>query len=214
MNAEASVQFDPFYYVLQYILSSVPHRDIVIILGDFNARVGSNFVSRSSVIGPQGLGECNEDRMRLLDLCVSNKLLITNTWFQHKPLHQATWYCNGDHSRPGHMMDSVIVNSRFHSSVLDTRSTYHVSDHEMVVTTMRFVIKAKCCQSWVLLCQTSDLPPNSQIVFSLTLAESLPCVCQSKSPELSCNDFKAAMNDAYKTLPELSKKQEGRLGGK
>ena len=128
----------------------VPSRDMVIILGDFNAHVGSNFVSHSSVVGPHGLGECSENRTRLLDFCVSNQLLLTNTWFQNKPLHQMTWYRNGDCSRPGHMMDFILVNSRFLLSVLDTgvfHSIYHVSNHEMVVSTMRFRIKAKCRQS-------------------------------------------------------------------
>ena len=82
---------------------------MVIILGDFNTHAGSDFVSHSSVIGPHGLSECNEKGTSLLDFCVRNQLLITNTLFQHKPLHQATWYCSGDHSRPGHMMDFVLV---------------------------------------------------------------------------------------------------------
>ena len=51
--------------------------------------------------------------------------------------------------------------SQFRSSVLDTRvflSTYHVSDHVMVVSTMRLKIKAKCRQNRVPLCQTTELP--------------------------------------------------------
>ena len=108
-------------------------------------------------------------------------------------------------------MDFVLVNSQFRFSVLDTRvfhSTYHVSDHEMVVSTMRIKIRAKCLQSRVPLHQTTDLSPNSQIQFRSTLAEGLHHVCQSESPELSWNDFKAAMSDAYKTLPELLKKRK------
>ena len=41
-NTEASVPPDKFYYVLQDTMSSVSPRDMVIILGDFNACVGSN----------------------------------------------------------------------------------------------------------------------------------------------------------------------------
>ena len=133
-------------------------------------------MSYSSVIGPHGLGECYENRTRPLDFCVSNQLLITNTWFQHKPLLQMTWYCNGDSSRPGHIIDITLINNWFCSSVLDTRvfrSMYHVSDHEMVVSTMRFKIKAKRHHSRVLLCRTTNLPPNSQIQFKSTLAEGL-----------------------------------------
>ena len=78
-NVEASVQSDNFYDLLQDTLSSVPPRDMVIILGDFNAHVGSNFVLHSSVIGRHGLGEYNKNGTTLLDFCVSNQLLITNT---------------------------------------------------------------------------------------------------------------------------------------
>ena len=81
-NTEASMQSDNFYDLLQDTMFSVPPRDMVIILGDFNACIGYDFVSPSSMIGPHGLGECNENGMRLLNFCVSNQLLITNTWFQ------------------------------------------------------------------------------------------------------------------------------------
>ena len=66
-NAEASVQSDNFYNLLQHTPSSVPPRDMVMILGDFNACVGSNLVSQSSVTGSRGLGECNKNGTRLLD---------------------------------------------------------------------------------------------------------------------------------------------------
>ena len=142
-NAEESMSFDNFYD-LQDTLSSVPSRDMVIILGDFDAHISSKFVLHSSVIGPHDLGECNENGKKLLDFCMSNQLLITDTWFQHKPLNHVTWYCNGYHSKLDHMMNFVLVNSWFHSSVLDTQmfcSIYYVSDHEMVISTIRLNIR-------------------------------------------------------------------------
>ena len=145
-TSDANEPSNAFYDQLQATLSSIPPKDMVIILGDFNARVGSNFNTWKSVIGPHGIGEVNSNGVRLLDFCASNHLLITNTWFQHKLSHRATWYHNGDRSRPGHMIDFVLVNSRFRSSVLDTRvyrSVYHESDHELVVSSLRLKIKAK-----------------------------------------------------------------------
>ena len=59
---------------------------MVIILGDFNACIGSNFVLHGSVIGPHGLGECNEIKERLFDFCMSNQL----PHYQHKVSEQAT----------------------------------------------------------------------------------------------------------------------------
>ena len=58
--------------------------------------------------------------------------------------HRANWYRNGDHSRPGHTIDFVLVNN---SSVLDTRvyrSVYHESDHDLVHSVLLALkIKAK-----------------------------------------------------------------------
>ena len=140
-TSDAVGDSEAFYDQLQSSLSSIPSSDLLVILGDFNARVGSDFSSRNSVIGPHGIGECNENGERLLDFCASNQLIITNTWFQHKLLHKATWFRNGNRLRTGHMIDHVLVNKRFRTSVLDTRvyrSTFHESDHELVVSTLRF----------------------------------------------------------------------------
>ena len=48
---------EAFYDQLQSSLSSIPSSDLLVILGDFNARVGSDFSSWNSVIGPHGIGE-------------------------------------------------------------------------------------------------------------------------------------------------------------
>ena len=138
-TSEAVSLSEAFYDHLQSALSSVPSSDLIVILGDFNARVGSDFSSWNSVIGPHGVGVCNENGERLLDFCAGNQLIITNTWFQHKLLHNATWFRNGNRSRTGHMIDHVLVNKRFRTRVLDTRvyrPTFHESDHELVVSTL------------------------------------------------------------------------------
>ena len=92
------------------------------------------------------MGNINRNGQRLLDFCATNSLLISNTWFRHKSLHQCTWYRNGDRSNPGHMIDYVLIGAKFHSSILDTRvyrGVHHITDHELVVSTLRFKIKAK-----------------------------------------------------------------------
>ena len=87
-----------FYDQLQSTLSSVPASDLLVIMGDLNARVGSDCSSQNSVMGPHGIGKCNENGERLLDFCASNHMIVSNTWFQHKLLHQATWFQNSDRS--------------------------------------------------------------------------------------------------------------------
>ena len=108
---------------------------MIIVLDDFNGHVGGT-PAGCPAVDPHGSDDCNENGDLLRDFCVSNNLLVTNTWFQHKLLHQCTWYWSA-------------CQARFCSSVLDTRvyrSTYLQSDNELV-SPLRFKIKAKCHKS-------------------------------------------------------------------
>lgn len=110
---------------------------------------------------------------RLLDFYLNNQLLITNTCFKHNSIHKATWFRNGNRSRPGHIIDYILVNRHFRSSVLDTQvyqSGLHVSDHELVVSTLHFKIKAKRCQSTVPHRKTTNLHADIKSVFRVSLS--------------------------------------------
>ena len=117
-TSEAKAASENFYTLLQSFIASVSSHDMIIVLGDFNARVSK--AALSSVVGPHCTDECNFNGKQLLDLCACNNLLITNTWFRHKAVHQLTWYRDSDCSRPGHLIDYVLVKRRFRTSVLDT----------------------------------------------------------------------------------------------
>ena len=127
-------------------MATIPVTDTVTILGDFNARIETDTNTWHTVLGPHGVGEVNGNGKRWLDLCVTNELLITNTWFRHKLQHQYTWHSNGDRSNSGHVTDYILVSAKHCSSVMDTRvygGAYHQSDHELVISTFRFKIKTK-----------------------------------------------------------------------
>ena len=79
-----------FYKQLQSTLAVVPTRDMVIIMGDFNARVGSDNEMWRSVIGSHSPDQRNENGERLLDFCACNDLVVTNTCFPHKTIHKCT----------------------------------------------------------------------------------------------------------------------------
>lgn len=71
-------------------MRQVPRRDMLMIMGEFNARVGNDAATWLGTIGRFGPGEQNENRVRLLDFCSLNGLVITNTIFKHCPCHQHT----------------------------------------------------------------------------------------------------------------------------
>ncbi len=70
---------DKFYKDLNSVIATVPNADKLIILGDFNARVGYDSTTWEGVIGKHGVGNCNSNGPLLFQMCVEHDLLITNT---------------------------------------------------------------------------------------------------------------------------------------
>ncbi|CAF1347888.1 unnamed protein product [Adineta ricciae] len=108
-NKTAATASDKFYTDLQQTLSTVPSKDLLLIMGDFNARIGKqqNYTS-NNVVGPHTTDHINENGQRLVDFCAANDLIITNTFFQHKPIHQTTWMHPGH--KKWHTLDYTLVN--------------------------------------------------------------------------------------------------------
>ena len=75
---EAQVEW--FYEDLQDLVELTPPKNVLFILGDWNAKVGSQ--ETPGVTGKFGLGTRNETGQRLIEFCQENALAITNTLFQ------------------------------------------------------------------------------------------------------------------------------------
>ena len=81
-NAEEA-EVEQFYDDLKDLLELTPKKDVLFIIGDWNAEVGSQ--ETPGVTGKFGLGVRNEAGQRLIEFCQKNALIIQNTLFQqHK----------------------------------------------------------------------------------------------------------------------------------
>ena len=78
-NAEET-EVEQFYEDLQDLLELTPKKDVLFIIGDWNAKVGSQ--ETHGVTGKFGLGMRNEEGQRLIEFCQENALVIANTLFQ------------------------------------------------------------------------------------------------------------------------------------
>ena len=78
-NAEEA-EVEQFYEDLQGLLELIAKKDVLFIIGDWNAKVGSQEITE--VTGKFGLGVKNEAGQRLTELCQENALVIANTLFQ------------------------------------------------------------------------------------------------------------------------------------
>ena len=81
LNLEAEVE--QFYENLQDLLELTPKKYVLFIIGDWNAKVGSQ--ETLGVKGKFGFGVQNEEGQRITEFCQQNALVIPNTLFQqHK----------------------------------------------------------------------------------------------------------------------------------
>ena len=78
-------EVDHFYENLEDFLELTPKKDILFILGYWNAKVGSQDIC--GVTGKFGFGEQNEEGQRVTEFCQENALVIANTLFQQ---HETT----------------------------------------------------------------------------------------------------------------------------
>ena len=101
-----------FYEDLQDLLELTPQKDVLFIIGDWNAKVGSQ--ETHGVIGKFGLGVQNEAGQRLIEFCQENALVIANTLFQqHKRLY--TWTSLDGQCR--NQIDYILCSQRWRSSI-------------------------------------------------------------------------------------------------
>ena len=79
------------YEQLQAEVAKVPYHDMLLVMGDMNAKIGSHNTDRERAMGSQGCGTINNNGERLVNFCLNNNCVIDGTIFQHKDIHKLTW---------------------------------------------------------------------------------------------------------------------------
>ena len=81
-----------FYEQLQKIVDEVPRYDILLVIGDWNVKVGEEQLGDEGIVGKFGMtGERNDNGERFVSICALNNLAIASTMFPHKEIHRYTW---------------------------------------------------------------------------------------------------------------------------
>lgn len=92
----------------------------MLIIGNFNAKVGSSNKGHKSAMEKHGIGERNENGEQLLDVCEINNLVITGTIFPYKPRLKITWI--SPDGRTENQIDHVLISKQHRTSILYTRT--------------------------------------------------------------------------------------------
>ena len=111
-NAEEA-ELEQFCEDLRDLLELTPKKDVLFIIGDWNANVRSQ--ETPGVTGKFGLGMQNEAGQRLIEFCQENALVIANTLFQQHQRRLYTWTSpDGPHRN---QIDYILCSQRCRSSL-------------------------------------------------------------------------------------------------
>ena len=107
-----------FYEDIQDLLELTPKKDVLFIIGDWNAKVRSQ--ETPGVMGKFGLGVRNEAGQRLIVFCQENALVIANTLFQQHKRIVYTWTSpDGKHQN---QTDDILYSQRWRSSIQSAKT--------------------------------------------------------------------------------------------
>ena len=107
-----------FYEDLQDLLELTPKKDVLFIIQDWNAKVGSQ--ETPGVTGKFGLGVQNEAGQRLIEFYQENTLVIENTLFQQHKKRLYTWTSpDGQHQS---QVDYILCSQRWRRSIQSAKN--------------------------------------------------------------------------------------------
>ena len=116
-NAE-EVEFEWFYQDLQDLLELTPKKDVLFIIGDWNAKVGSQEIHGAT--GKFGSGIQNKAGQKLTEFCQENALVIANTLLQQHKRRFYTWTSpNGQYQN---QINYILCSQRWKSSIQSAKT--------------------------------------------------------------------------------------------
>ena len=138
-------EVEQFYDQIEETIKTIPKKDILIIQGDWNAKVGPDAYEQwAGTTGKFGIGETNERGLRLLQFARSHRLTLANTLFPHKTSRRTTWHApNG---QVHNQIDFIMTPCRFKSSINKAKTRTYPgadigSDHDLVLLVMKLKLR-------------------------------------------------------------------------
>jgi hypothetical protein len=111
---------DRFYEEPEQVFEKFPKYHTKIFIGDFNAKVGREDISKPT-IGNESLHEISNDNgIRLVNLATFKNLIVKSTIFPYQDIHKFTW--TSSDGKTHNQIDPILIERRQHSIKLDVRS--------------------------------------------------------------------------------------------
>lgn len=146
-SAYSDEEVEAFYEDLEATLSKRHKKDLLIIQGDWNAKIGSDAYNNwAGTVGRFAFGTTNDRGLRLLEFAKTHNLTLANTLHPHKPSRSATWHSpDGMHHN---QIDYILAPQRFKSSINKAKTRTYPgadigSDHDLVLCTIKLKLNLK-----------------------------------------------------------------------
>ena len=121
-------QMIDFHEELEQVFDHFPKYHMKILLGDFNAKVGRENILKAT-IGWESLHQDSKDNgVRIVNFTTLKNLVVKSTMFAHLNIHKYTWT-----STDGKTYNHILVDRRWHSSVLDVRLLWKLTVIQIIV---------------------------------------------------------------------------------
>ena len=155
-NAEEA-EVERFYEDLQDLLELTPIKDVLFIIGDWNAKVESQ--ETPGLTGKFGFGVQNEVGQRLVEFCQENTLVIANTLFQQHKRRLYIW--TSSDGQYWNQIDYIICSQRWRSSIQSAKTRLGAdcgSDYELLIAKFRLKLKKVGKTTRQLKCDLNHIP--------------------------------------------------------
>jgi hypothetical protein len=200
---------EDFYQTVQEVVDQTPRKDIKILLGDWNAKIGKSG-TKTPNIGTFGLGRRNERGDRLEEFCVTNDLVVGNTLFQHHPRRLWTWMSPGDGTR--NQLDYILIDKRWKSSLQNVKTLPGAdcgSDHQLLVAKMRLKLKAKKSEAPPTRYDVGNIPEQFTVDVRNRFQELLRSGEEEQTPNELWDDMReVVISAAKKHIPKKKRKKQ------
>jgi len=131
---------EDFYRSLHSALNETPKKDVLILMGDWNSKIGKR--EEPGTVRRYGFGHRNEARERLLELCEENDLFLANTYFEQPERRLYTWMSPDGQYR--NQIDYILGRRRWRSAFQSVKTRPDAeceSDHELLTATIKIKLK-------------------------------------------------------------------------
>ena len=201
-------ELEEFYGQLQELVELTPSTDMLMVQGDFNAKVGKSDTGSPECCGRWGLGVRNEAGDRLVDFATGNGLAIMNTRFQQHSRRLYTWTSPDGQSK--NQIDYILAKHRWKTSIRKCRTYPGAdcdSDHQLLMAKVQLRLKVLPKPDNLL---RFNLDQNTE-EFAVQIEnrfQALSCLEEESTPDQIWQQMKAALLETAEATLGRRKKQK------